>query len=163
MEERMIDMPEEIEEQEQGAAPAKYSLGGGIGAFLAMGAVDVFAHLGPTGLIVAAIVGIAAYRHTPEVVEQVAKEIPLPKRSPKQNDTTHEPERPSLWQRALGFEQVIESDDLEIETEELPFLSNDESSVRKSGMIPQEWSVSLLSRLLPTPRPILIKFSLVAH
>ena len=91
------DFPEEIEEQDQEeTTPAKYSLAGGVGAFLAMGAVDLFAHLGPTGLVVAAIVGIAAYRHAPEVLEQIGKEVPLPKRAPKQNDAAHEPGRPSF-------------------------------------------------------------------
>lgn len=106
MDERLDERPRPDEAQ-----GAKYSLGGGVGAFLAMGAVDLFAHLGPTGLVVAAIVGIATYRHGHEVIEQVSAQVPLPKRTPK-----HErlPRERVWWHKALGMETPTgEADDTE--------------------------------------------------
>jgi hypothetical protein len=119
MEER-IDMREETQDQEQEqAVPAKYSLGGGVGAFLAMGAVDVFAHLGPTGLVVAAIIGVATYRHGHEVIEQIGKEVPLPKRAPKPDNDTETVKLP-LWQRALGLQVPQEVTGLRRESVTVP-------------------------------------------
>ena len=164
MEERLVDMPEEIEEQKQEAAPAKYSLGGGVGAFLAMGAVDLFAHLGPTGLVVAAIVGIAAYRHAPEVLEQIGKEVPLPKRAPKRTMQTMNQEDLLCGKGRSALSRWSgDMHDRSFEQKTFPLLPPMRFSAKRNRTTPLQWSVSRSNRPSPTLTRTPIRSLLAAH
>src|SRR5260221_2408204 len=73
--------------------------------FATVGAVDVLAHLGPTGLFVGGLLAFVAYRHGPELVEGVRHYIPTTLSTPVSHE--HIPERTasgerSFWDRALG-------------------------------------------------------------
>src|SRR5260221_12062544 len=75
------------------------------GATLATaGAVDMLAHLGPTGLVVGGILAYVAYRHGPELVEGVRAHLPTMPVAHVHNHTSERvtsSER-SILDRALG-------------------------------------------------------------
>src|SRR5260370_10353306 len=71
---------EQLNEQlkDQKPVPLSQSLGFGTGTFLTVGAVDLLAHLGPTGFLVGGIASYVAWRHGPELYEQVRGLLPHP-------------------------------------------------------------------------------------
>src|SRR5258706_3585428 len=67
--------------------------------FATVGAVDVLAHLGPTGLFVGGLLAFVAYRHGPELVEGVRQYIPTSLSTPVSHERI--PERTTSGER--GF------------------------------------------------------------
>jgi hypothetical protein len=69
---------EQLNEQleDQKPVPLSQSLGFGAGTFLTVGAVDLLAHLGPTGLVVGGILAYVAAKHGPELASQAKEAFP---------------------------------------------------------------------------------------
>ena len=57
------------------AVPLSQSMKYGAGTFLTIGAIDLLAHLGPTGLVVGGLGAIVAGRHGPEIYAQVRAHV----------------------------------------------------------------------------------------
>jgi hypothetical protein len=105
-------MSEQIQQPEEKHYPVKQSAAMAGGTAASMLALDLLAHFGPTGLVVGGIASYVAWKHGPEILEQVQSLIPqryLPEPQPK----TDQGERPemdeqqptgdrSFWDRALG-------------------------------------------------------------
>ena len=89
---------EEIQAQTESgnAASLAQSIKYGAGTFLTIGAVDLLAHLGPTGLAVGALGAVVAGRHGPEIYAHLRELLPdLPERKLQEGER-------SFWDRALG-------------------------------------------------------------
>ncbi len=72
---------EQLEDQKP--VPLSQSLGFGVGTFLTVGAVDLLAHLGPTGLVVGGILAYVAAKHGPELASQAREALlSVPSRQP---------------------------------------------------------------------------------
>src|SRR5579884_2364585 len=69
--------------------------------FVTMSLVDLLAHLGPTGMLVVGLLSYAAWKHGPELYEQVRGILPPPASSAEE-DTPPETARRSWVDRALG-------------------------------------------------------------
>jgi hypothetical protein len=117
MDDRIGSTNPESPEAETQHVPEKHSLGGALGAFAAMGLVDVLAHLGPTGLVIGGIASYVTWKHGPEVWEHLGSQISLPTLPEKL--TKHGGR--SFWDRALGRypEEVVESTLPDEDTEEV--------------------------------------------
>src|SRR5258707_7747075 len=68
-------MSEEQLEEKQ-SYPLTQSIGFGAGTFLTVGAIDLFAHLGPTGLVIGSIAAYVAAKHGPQLASQVREALP---------------------------------------------------------------------------------------
>src|SRR5215467_10483594 len=112
--------------EEQRSLPLVQSLTYGTGTFLAVGAVDLLAHLGPTGLVVGGIIAYAAAKHGPELVEQVRENLPSPASLQVSRQRHNAPAKPrgsqskrTVLDRALGrFPE--EEDTILVEEPEAP-------------------------------------------
>ena len=69
---------------------------------VAMGMVDLFGHMGPTGLVVGGLVSYVAWRHGPEIYEQVREMFSLPARAAQPETIEQQAPRRSWLDRALG-------------------------------------------------------------
>src|SRR5260370_8054901 len=95
---------EQLNEQleDQKPVPLSQSLGFGAGTFLTVGAVDLLAHLGPTGLVVGGILAYVAAKHGPELASQAREALlSVPSRQPGIEAPRRNGGR-SLIDRALG-------------------------------------------------------------
>jgi len=110
MDER-IDMNDLEAVQDEETSLEKHTLGGAVGAFLTIGLVDVVAHLGPTGIVIAGIAGYVTWKHGPEVWEGLGNQIPLPQ-LPKH---TRPRGRRSFWDKALGRYPDLDPESAETE------------------------------------------------
>src|SRR5260221_9896081 len=91
---------EQLEDQE--SVPLSQSLDFGVGTFLTVGAVDLLAHLGPTGLVVGGILAYVAAKHGPELASQAREALlSVPSRQPGIEAPRRNGGR-SLIDRALG-------------------------------------------------------------
>src|SRR5258708_26911222 len=82
--------------------PLSQSLGFGAGTFLTIGAIDLLAHLGPTGLVIGGIAAYVAAKHGPELTSQVREALPsVPSRQPGIEAPRRRGKR-GLIDRALG-------------------------------------------------------------
>src|SRR5207248_5145747 len=112
--------------EEQPPVSLTQSLGFGAGTFLTMGAIDLLAHLGPTGLVIGGIAAYVAAQHGPELVEQVREALPSPaslvsrqpRRTPRRQRGARERGRRSVLDRALGRFPEEEDEAAEQEQEE---------------------------------------------
>ncbi len=106
MDEEQVQQPERV--------PLSQILSWGGGTFLTAGALDLLAHLGPTGLVVGGIAAFVAARHGPDLMNQVQEHFMLPA-------LPHVQEKPqkhgrSVLDRALGrFPADDEQDEPETE------------------------------------------------
>src|SRR5260221_404637 len=64
--------------EEKRPLPLKQSLSFGVGTFLTVGTIDLFAHLGPTGLVIGGIAAYVAAKHGPDLASQVREVLPSP-------------------------------------------------------------------------------------
>jgi hypothetical protein len=64
--------------EDKKSIPLSQTFGFGAGTFLTVGAIDLLAHLGPTGLVVGGIAAYVAAQHGPELIEQVRAMFPSP-------------------------------------------------------------------------------------
>ena len=101
-EEHLNEQPEDKQ-----SVPLSQTLGFGAGTFLTVGAIDLLAHLGPTGLVVGGIAAYVAAKHGHELVEQMREALPSPAPGvSRQPAKAHTPRRNgggrSLLDRALG-------------------------------------------------------------
>jgi len=92
-------MSESLEEKKY---PVKQSAAFAGSAAITMGIIDMLAHLGPTGLVVGGIASYVAWRHGPELYEQVRELLPLPAQPGQSEPAEQHPQRRSLLDRALG-------------------------------------------------------------
>ncbi len=93
-------LKEQLEDQE--SVPLSQSLDFGVGTFLTVGAVDLLAHLGPTGLVVGGILAYVAAKHGPELASQAREAfLSVPSRQPGIEAPRRNGGR-SLIDRALG-------------------------------------------------------------
>lgn len=105
--------------EDQQPVPLSQSLGFGAGTFLTVGAVDLLAHLGPTGLVVGGILAYVAAKHGPEFASQVSGALrPVPSRQPGIEAPRRNGGR-SLIDRALGRfpEAPVPEAELQAETQ----------------------------------------------
>lgn len=116
---------EEMQETTE-ATPARVPLsqviGWGGGTFLTVGALDLLAHLGPTGLVVGGIAAFVAARHGPDLLNQIQDHfvlpaLPLPEKQEKQGR--------SVLDRALGRfpENYLQEEESSPEDESAVFVS----------------------------------------
>jgi hypothetical protein len=78
--------------------------------FVTMGLVDLFGHMGPTGLLIAGLASYAAWNHGPELLESIqgqVRELLPPSDDQEDNEQTsmsgeEQPRRRSFWERALN-------------------------------------------------------------
>jgi hypothetical protein len=82
--------------------PLSQSLGFGAGTFLAVGAIDLLAHLGPTGLVVGGIAAYVAGKHGPELASQVREAFPSRESVQPGEERPRRNGGRSLIDRALG-------------------------------------------------------------
>src|ERR1051326_3627385 len=66
---------EPLEEQ---PSPVKHSVAFASSTALVMGLADWIAHFGPTGLVVGGLASYVAWKHGPELYEQVRGKLPRP-------------------------------------------------------------------------------------
>src|SRR5579875_1991215 len=105
----------EMSEREEGQAktyPVQQAAAFAGGTLVVGGPLNKQAHLGPTGLLVSGMASYVAWRHGPELYEQVRGLLPAPaEREGKDGDPVasaeqaagaETPARRSLWDRALG-------------------------------------------------------------
>src|SRR5258706_6090886 len=106
----------------------------------AAGAVDMLAHLGPTGIVVGGILAYVAYRHGPELVEGVRSHLPeMPVTHVHTSERVASGER-SILDRALGrFPEPIVSRDQKAEQERPTRLPDEE----KSMYLSPDWSIDV--------------------
>ena len=106
--------------KEQRSLPLVQSLTYGTGTFLAVGAVDLLAHLGPTGLVVGGIAAWVASQHGPVLASRVREALPSPgspqacrktRTAPSQGSQS----KRSLLDRALGRFPAEEEDTIIVE------------------------------------------------
>jgi hypothetical protein len=98
------------QQQEAKRYPIKQSATMAGGAAVTMALVDLFAHMGPTGLLVSGLAGYVAWRHGPEIYEQVEQQVrgfipSHPKAQEPEGDQAKPAARSkgrSFWDRALG-------------------------------------------------------------
>jgi len=97
----MSDTSESLEEKKY---PVKQAATFAGSMAVTMGLVDVLAHLGPTGLLVGGIASYVAWRHGPELYEQVRELLPFPAQAGQSEPAAKLPQRSgrSLLDRALG-------------------------------------------------------------
>lgn len=100
----MSDMNESHEEK---TYPVKQSATFAGSTIVTMGIVDVLAHLGPTGLLVSGIASYVAWRHGPELYEQVGGLFPSHTPAAPKEQSEHAIQPPqrsgrSFLDRALG-------------------------------------------------------------
>src|SRR5690348_12879269 len=103
---------EQLNEQleDKKPVPLSQSLGFGAGTFLTVGAIDLLAHLGPTGLVVGGIAAYVAAKHGPELASQVREAFPsLPSGQPGEDRLRRNGGR-SLIDRALGRFPVVQEE-----------------------------------------------------
>ena len=115
--------------QEQRSPPLVQSLTYGTGTFLAVGAVDLLAHLGPTGLVVGGIAAWVASQHGPQLASRVREALPSPDSPSACGKTRTAPSQPrgdqgtrSLLDRALG-RFAAEEDTVVVEEPEAPLVA----------------------------------------
>src|SRR5579875_4221411 len=106
----------EMSEREEGQAktyPVQQAAAFAGGTLVVGGLLDMLAHLGPTGLLVSGMASYVAWRHGPELYEQVRGLLPAlpapaeredgePVAQAEQAPGARTPARRSLWDRALG-------------------------------------------------------------
>ncbi len=97
----MSDMHGDLEEKKYSVKQSATFAGSTLAA---MGLVDVLAHLGPTGLLVGGIASYVAWRHGPELYEQVRELLSFPAQAGPSEPAEQFPQRSgrSLLDRALG-------------------------------------------------------------
>jgi hypothetical protein len=95
-------MSETREQEIEKKYPVKQSAAFASSTLVTMGLIDVLAHLGPTGLLIGGIASYVAWRHGPELYEQVRELIPLPAQAGPSEPAERLPQRRSLLDRALG-------------------------------------------------------------
>src|SRR5882672_309019 len=91
--------------EEQKTYPLGQKMGFGAGTLAAAGVLDLFAHLGPTGLVVGGILAYVAAQHGPEMADQLVKSLNLKAESESESSEEPQPARRtgrSFWDRALG-------------------------------------------------------------
>jgi len=113
----MSDMSETLEEKKY---PVKQSAAFAGSTAVTLGLVDVLAHLGPTGLLVGGIASYVAWRHGPELYEQVRQILPFPAQTGQSEPAEKLPQRSgrSLIDRALGrFPETLPEDEQQTETQ----------------------------------------------
>jgi hypothetical protein len=120
---------EEQEQQEQHTgdkkpSPLQQSAAWAGGTFLASLPFDIFGHFGPTGLLVGGLASYVAWRHGPEVYEQIAGQVRGMLPSPASSEDSSEPpssKRERTWvERAFGHFPEAEAQPKEGEMQELP-------------------------------------------
>lgn len=154
----MSNMMNESPDEEK-TYPVKHSAAFAGGTLVTMGLVDVLAHLGPTGLLVGGIASYVAWRHGPELYEQLRGLLPAPERG-EPSEPAAAPQHPrqrSLLDRALGRypeDALAPKDESEPEEEDeakdepaLPFerLQEEDEDDRFSRMpkpMPPRWPSS---------------------
>ncbi len=82
--------------------PLSQTFGFGAGTFLTVGAIDLLAHLGPTGLVVGGIAAYVAAQHGPELIEQVREALPSRANGQPGEERPRRSGGRSLIDRALG-------------------------------------------------------------
>jgi FtsK/SpoIIIE family len=82
--------------------PVKQSAAFAGSAAITMTIIDLFGHLGPTGLLVGGIASYVAWRHGPELYEQVRGLLPAPAQAGQSEQTEKLPRQRSWLDRALG-------------------------------------------------------------
>src|SRR5579859_5613586 len=82
----------EVLEEEQ-PYPVQQSVAFAGTTFVTMGMIDLLAHLGPTGLVLAGMAALVAYRHGPEVASQVRGIFPSPIPSDEENQEQGKPQK----------------------------------------------------------------------
>jgi FtsK/SpoIIIE family len=93
-------MSEDYAQEERPARiPLSQVLSWGGGTFLGAGAIDLLAHLGPTGLVVGGIAAFVAARHGPDLVNSMQEHFILPEMPPA---LTQRKKGRSILDRAIG-------------------------------------------------------------
>ncbi|GHO96086.1 hypothetical protein KSF_061340 [Reticulibacter mediterranei] len=90
------------------------------GTFLASLPFDIFGHFGPTGLLVGGLASYVAWRHGPEVYEQIAGQVRGMLPSPAPSEPPAEQPGRSWLERAFGHFPEAEAQPKEGEAQELP-------------------------------------------
>lgn len=106
-------MSESSEQETLKKYPPKQSAAFAGSTAVAMGLIDLLAHLGPTGLLVGGIASYVAWKHGPELYEQVRELLPLPAEVEPVEQVQQIPGRRSLLDRALGRYPQMDTDDTE--------------------------------------------------
>jgi hypothetical protein len=91
-------MSEEQTKVEEQRYPMKQSAAFAGTTFATMGLIDLFAHLGPTGLVVAGLASYVAWRHGPELCEQVRGILPPAPSQSERREGAQEEEEPAQQQ-----------------------------------------------------------------
>ncbi len=111
-------MSEEVKKYEEKKYPVQQSAICASSAAIVTGITDVLAHLGPTGLLVSGIASYIAWRHGPELYEQVRVLIPTPAQAGQSEPVEQHPQRRSWLDRALGRHNETDANDTVIVPEE---------------------------------------------
>ncbi len=111
----MSDMSEQEIEKKY---PVKQSAAFAGSAAITMTIIDLFGHLGPTGLLVGGITSYVAWRHGPELYEQVRGLLPVPAQAGQSEPAEKHSQRRSWLDRALGRHNETDANDTVIVPEE---------------------------------------------
>ena len=98
----MSEEQREQQREDQHPVPLSQALCFGAGTFLTLGAIDLLAHLGPTGLVVGGIVAYVAAQHGPELASQVREALPSRANGQPGEERPQRNRGRSLIDRALG-------------------------------------------------------------
>ncbi len=123
-------MNETREQESEKKYPVKHSAAFAGSTLVTMGLVDVLAHLGPTGLLVGGIASYVAWKHGPELYEQVQETFPFLAHTGQTESAEQRTPRSgrSFVDRALGRYPKQELEAQQEPEAELP-MPDDESAV----------------------------------
>src|SRR5215472_12387942 len=128
------------QQEEKKQYPLKQQAGFAGGTMAIMSLADLLAHWGPTGLLVGGLVGLAAWRHGPEVYEYVSGQvrgiIPARLSEPSEPSESSEPQMlssgRSFWDRAFGHYPDVQEDDPRKDSDE----DEDKKPEQSAGVLP---------------------------
>ena len=111
-------MSDRSEQEIEKKYPVKQSAAFAGSAAITMTIIDLFGHLGPTGLLVGGITSYVAWRHGPELYEQVRGLLPVPVQAGQSEPAEKHSQQRSWLDRALGRHNETDANDTVIVPEE---------------------------------------------